>query len=117
MNNRCSDADCKYPDCTCWEDKYSQSVERIAELESELAEYKHTPKAYEIMEADMLEAEAERDKLKQHIADLEADAEVREEANRSLLSFGIKTGMERAAVLVREHGLFAEEHIRKEIEK
>ena len=33
MSNRCSDADCKYPDCTCWEDKYSQSVERIAELE------------------------------------------------------------------------------------
>jgi len=26
-------------------------------------------------------------------------------------------GLERAAVLVREHGLFAEEHIRKEIDK
>ena len=41
---------------------------RIAELESELAKYKHTPKAYEIMEADMLEAEAERDRLRAFLA-------------------------------------------------
>ena len=46
-------------------------IERIAELESELAEYKHTPKAYEIMEADMLEAEAERDRLREDVIRLE----------------------------------------------
>ena len=41
-----------------------------ASLEGELAKYKHTPKAYEIMEANMLEAGEERDRYKealQHI--------------------------------------------------
>ena len=51
------------------------------------------------------EIERENASLKERIAELEADAEVREEANRSLLSFGMKTGMERAADIVQsEYG-------------
>ena len=46
--------------------------------------------------------------------DSKVGAEETFEAGRKL---GKKEGMERAAEIVREHGLFAEEHIRKEIDK
>ena len=55
------------------------------------------------------------------IAELEADAEVREEANQKLLSFGIKTGMERAAVIAATGDFHCNQQvvdaIRKEIDK
>ena len=62
----------------------------------------------------------DRDK---RIAELEADAEVREEANQKLLSFGIKTGMERAADMADLYfglpnaGSVLGANIRKEIDK
>ena len=40
---------------------------KVASLEGELAKYKHTPKAYEIMEANMLEAGEERDRYRDTI--------------------------------------------------
>ena len=40
MSDKCSDADCRYPGCTCWQDKHSQSVERILKLEAELESLK-----------------------------------------------------------------------------
>ena len=75
------------------------------------------------------EIERENASLKERIAELEADAEVREEANRSLLSFGMKTGMERSveiAARTGRHGDHSDSHasaydaaaaIRKEIEE
>ena len=61
----------------------------------------------------------------ERIAELEADAEIREEANRKLLSFGIKTGMERAAEIAGKCSMDRHRHtagdaaeaIRKEIEE
>ena len=61
--------------------------------------------------------------LEERIAELEADAEVREEANQKLLSFGIKTGMERAADMADLYfglpnaGSVLGANIRKEIDK
>ena len=55
--------------------------------------------------------------LVERIAELEQDLREMDAENDRLSTERFNEGMERAAVLVREHGLFAEEHIRKEIDK
>jgi len=86
-------------------------IERIAELEQQLLRSK----------ANYFDLNSEFQQCLdccKRVGELEADAEVREEANRSLLSFGMKTGMERAAEILNSssHREEAEYRIRKEID-
>ena len=87
-------------------------IERIAELEQQLLRSK----------ANYFDLNSEFQQCLdccKRVGELEADAEVREEANRSLLSFGMKTGMERAAEIITQlgKGRIYLDAIRKEIEK
>jgi len=45
-----------------------------------------------------------------------AELEIHSKLYATRYTEGVKAGMERSIAMVREHGLFAEEHIRKEID-
>ena len=95
MNNKCSDVDCRYPDCTCWQDKHSQSVERIYELEAErdeadkrIAELEEELDICMKMGKDVCDSrneyKAERDRLREALQEI---------ANKELSGWATRTGL------------------------